>query len=178
MKKVKLQNMQSMSMPKFQGPLDGSLNLNENGLLNDSGVIDESGNIGQVFKGLAYNEIGVNAIQVEYVCVWTRTEQSYGGVVSLNDGSNPDASGYSIEPITNSDPDFFRFLSQYVDEVGTFGTGTVAATWHICYEYREWDSLQNKYTPWEQRFAYGTMNFSVPSYIDLVRQQQEQSGIV
>lgn len=178
MKKVKLQNMQAIGKIKMNGPLDGTLNLNENGILNDSGVIDDSGNVEQVFKGLAYNGVGVNAIQVEYVCVWTRTKHSYSGVVSVNDGSNPDASGHSVDPITNNDPDLYQFVSQSIDETGTFGSGTITASWSISYKSRRRDPWTQEYGPWENRFASGTMNFGVPSYNDLINQQQEQSGIV
>lgn len=43
MKKIKLENMQSISIGSVAGPLDSQINLDESGLLNDSGLIDDSG---------------------------------------------------------------------------------------------------------------------------------------
>ena len=177
MKKVKLQNMQTMSHPISRGPLDSSLNLNENGMLNDSGIIDESGNIGQIFRGLGYCIAGVNAIQVRYVCVWTRSQESYSGVFSLDDGSNPDASGYISDPVTNNDPDLYQYVSQSISDTGIDGLGSVTASWSIQYKSRRKDPVTEEYTPWEDRFASGRMSCTVPSYNDLIK-QQEQSGIV
>ena len=178
MKKVKLQNMQSMSQLTSHGPLDRSLNLNENGMLNDSGVIDESGIIGQIFRGIDYSMVGVNAIQVRYVCVWTRTMESYYGNISLDDGSDPDASGCLGDPIINNDSDLYQFVNQSIDETGTSGSGTITASWSLFYKSRRRNPWTHEYEPWEDRFASGTMNFVVPSYQDLIDQQQEQSGFV
>lgn len=177
MKKVKLQNMQSISHPISRGPLDRSLNLYENGMLNDSGIIDESGFIGQIFRGLGYCIVGANAIQVRYVCVWIRSQESYGGEISLDDGSNPDASGYIDDPITNNDPDLYQYVSQNISGIGIDGRGSITASWSIQYKSRRKDPITEEYTPWEDRIASGRMSYPVPSYEDLI-EQQEQSGIV
>lgn len=175
MKKVKLQNMQSMSQLTSHGPLDRSLNLNENGRLNDSGVIDESGIIdisGLVYDvqtGYDYTYATVESISVRYVIIWHRSRTDFNATISLDDGTtNPYASGYIGDPITNTDTDHNEFVKQRIQTAGTSGTGTFTASWTIEYIHYPCGrdcTIGPDCTP-KYRYASGIITFEVPPYVE------------
>lgn len=181
MKKVKLQNMQAIGKIKMNGPLDGTLNLNENGILNDSGVIDDSGSIdnsGSIIPsgfideeqhGYEYEYATVGGISVRYVIIWHRSRKDFYADMYLDDGTtNPYASGYIGDPITNSDPEHYEFINQRIQVTGVSALGTFSASWTIEYLYFPYGrecTISEECQP-QHKYASDMISFQVPPYIE------------
>ena len=168
MKKVQLKNKSSINKGSVSGPMGDEMTLNERGLLDDN-----SGSVEESFHGYGYSEVGVNSIIVRYRITWIRTQESYSGNITLDDESGQDYSGMILDdPIRNTDPSSYEFVSQSIDDVGTEGDGMLKGTWTIY--YRDLRNIKPDEVP-PIRFASGTINYAVPSWDELIQPNNNNS---
>ncbi len=164
MKKVQLKNKSSINKGSVSGPMGDEMTLNERGLLDDN-----SGSVEESFHGYGYYyaRAANGAITVRYLITWIRTETSFGGNITLDDGNNPDQSGYMGEPITNSDPEHYELILQQINNVGTIGSGTLTGSWTISYYYYpKGKSVDDQ--EFKTKYNSDSITFQVPSYEDLI----------
>lgn len=173
MKKIKLENMQSINACLANSPLDGLRNrdgnelLDESGTIDESGLIDNSGYIYDVQTGYEYDNAIVDAISVRYVIIWQRYRNNATASIALDDGTNnPYASGDLGEPITNTDTDRYEFIRQQINTVGITGTGSFSASWTIEYLYFPCgrDCTIGEECEPERRYASGIIQLNIPPY--------------
>lgn len=164
MKKVQLKNKSSINKGSVSGPMGDEMTLNERGLLDDN-----SGSVEESFHGYDYYyaRAAGGAITVRYLITWIRTKDSFSGNIALDDNINPDQSGYMGEPITNSSPEFYTFIRQQINTVGTSGVGTLTGSWTITYYYYpEGKSVDDQ--DFKTKYNSDSITFQVPSYEDLI----------
>lgn len=173
MKKIKLENMQSINACLTKPSSDGQRSHNGNEFLDESGAIDESGlidNSGYIYDaqtGYEYVYAIVGAISVRYVIIWQRYRNNATASIALDDGTNnPYASGDLGEPITNTNNDNYAFVRQQINTVGITGTGSITSSWTIEYTYFPCGrncTIGEECEP-QYRYASGIIQFNIPPY--------------
>lgn len=174
MKKIKLQNDDSMNWGIISGPMDGDIDLGESGLLDESGLMDESGNVSQISEGYEYVYLTIeNAIFIRWVLIWSSGNLTGHSLISykieIDDGGNPLESGYLGDPLLNTDPEHYELDRYQVNSVGVTDGGQITGscsadyTYYPCGRYKV-EGMQNgiNCTP-EHKHASISFNFTIPT---------------